>query len=279
MQRSQLSNFACRLHKSLAGLGREFDESLLCQRAIVFSPHPDDETLACGGTIARKVQAGADVKVVFMASGNASHSKFMSPQELAKTRRHEALAATSVLGLANQDIVFLDIPDHQIKDQAQSAGKRVRELLHEHRPIQVFIPYRADGPPDHIATNKIVSLALRSCNWPLAVLEYPVWFWNQWPWAFDQPVGRREQLAMAAHALLALGRACTRLTCKTPIIQVKSTKQLAISMYKSQVTRLLHSPTWPVLADVCHGDFLNCFDQDYEYFAMRSMSNRTPSPE
>lgn len=280
MKRSPLRNFAWGLHKHFAGLlGPGGDKSLLRERAIVFAPHPDDETLACGGTIARKTQSGADVKIVFMADGSASHSKFMPPQQLVELRRHEALAATNALGLPAENVIFLNIPDHQIKDNAGPAGERISQILREYRPTQVFIPYRADRTPDHIFTNRIVSLALRSCNWRITVLEYPVWFWNQWPWAFDPPVGRHERLTMAAQGALAIGRACTHLTCKVPIAEVKATKQLALSMYKSQMTRLLSLPAWPILADVCQGDFLKCFDQAYEYFAVRSVSNSAPSPE
>src|SRR5262245_43450761 len=39
-------------------------------RLLVFSPHPDDETLGAGGLIQRVLDAGGAVKVVFMTSGD-----------------------------------------------------------------------------------------------------------------------------------------------------------------------------------------------------------------
>ena len=44
---------------------------------IIFSPHPDDETLGCGGTIAKKVKEGYQVKIVFMTDGRNAFSKIL----------------------------------------------------------------------------------------------------------------------------------------------------------------------------------------------------------
>jgi hypothetical protein len=45
--------------------------NMIDRRMIVFSPHPDDETLACGGTIIRKIREGYDVytRAGFLLSG------------------------------------------------------------------------------------------------------------------------------------------------------------------------------------------------------------------
>jgi hypothetical protein len=43
---------------------RELGENDLGRSSIIFSPHQDDETLGCGGTIIRKKRVGADVKIV-----------------------------------------------------------------------------------------------------------------------------------------------------------------------------------------------------------------------
>jgi LmbE family N-acetylglucosaminyl deacetylase len=259
-------------------LGPGIDESLLRERAIVFAPHPDDETLACGGTIAKKVRCGADVKVVFMADGSGSHAKFMPPRELAQLRRQEALAATSALGLPAENLTFLNIPDHRIKDNAGPAAKRVTGLLDEHRPSQVFIPYIGDRASDHVATNQVVTSCLASCDWPVTVFQYPVWFWNHWPWAYTPPRSGRERIALAIQSVAAIARACARLRCRVHLADVKAVKHLALSMYKSQMTRLTPSSAWPILADVCQGDFLNCFDTDYEYFAVRAFAAHSRRP-
>ncbi len=51
--------------------------------ALVFSPHPDDESLGCGGTIIKKKSLGARVKLVHMTDGSAAnHDNLISSQEL-----------------------------------------------------------------------------------------------------------------------------------------------------------------------------------------------------
>ena len=84
---------------------RELDNEDLGRSTIVFSPHPDDETLGCGGTIAMKIKKGYNVSIVFMTDGrNALLEKFdirsnPSPQKLKGIRKEEAKQATKILGV------------------------------------------------------------------------------------------------------------------------------------------------------------------------------------
>jgi LmbE family N-acetylglucosaminyl deacetylase len=77
-------------------------------RALVLSPHPDDESIGCGGTIGLMKAAGATVDVLFMTSGEAGHPE-PPKAELAKAlleqRKKEAASACGVLGVDN--IFFL----------------------------------------------------------------------------------------------------------------------------------------------------------------------------
>jgi LmbE family N-acetylglucosaminyl deacetylase len=45
------------------------DTSLTEKSILVFAPHPDDETLGCGGTIANRVREGHEVEIFFMTDG------------------------------------------------------------------------------------------------------------------------------------------------------------------------------------------------------------------
>lgn len=70
-------------------------ESSLKERVVVFAPHPDDETLACGGTIAKSVHQGDDVYIVIMTDGRNSHrgvlgiEKNPTPEEIGVIRNNE----------------------------------------------------------------------------------------------------------------------------------------------------------------------------------------------
>src|SRR5947199_8996501 len=67
---------------------------------LVVSPHPDDETLGCGGLIARHATAGCAVAVAMLTDGEASHRDHptLDSRVLASTRREEVRAAPAVLG-------------------------------------------------------------------------------------------------------------------------------------------------------------------------------------
>lgn len=91
-------------------------------RLLVVSPHPDDETLCCAGTIQQALAAGAQVYVVWMTSGDGfewdaiylDRSPRPSPAELrqlAQVRSEEARAAASLLGVPQDHLFFLGYPD------------------------------------------------------------------------------------------------------------------------------------------------------------------------
>lgn len=92
------------------------------QRLLIFAPHPDDETLGCGGLIRQACKAGASVTVVFLTNGDgfrvAVERQFRSlhvgPKEyirFAALRQGEAQSALKNLGLTRRDILFLGYPD------------------------------------------------------------------------------------------------------------------------------------------------------------------------
>ncbi|RKJ98019.1 PIG-L family deacetylase, partial [Pseudoroseomonas wenyumeiae] len=68
---------------------------------VVLAPHPDDESLGCGGLLAAAAQAGRAVAVVFVSDGGASHPRSRRYPRLAlrRLREAEALAALAALGL------------------------------------------------------------------------------------------------------------------------------------------------------------------------------------
>jgi LmbE family N-acetylglucosaminyl deacetylase len=91
-------------------------------RLLVISPHPDDETLGCGGLIARVRGSGGQVRVVFLTNGDAfkvaasrEERKIRpTPQDLidfGAERQREAMLAGMRLGLKPSDLLFLGFPD------------------------------------------------------------------------------------------------------------------------------------------------------------------------
>jgi LmbE family N-acetylglucosaminyl deacetylase len=88
---------------------------------LVVAPHPDDETVACGGLALVALKAGARVSVVFLTSGDGlewdillSHAPLPEPKKmiaLGKRRMGEARDAAALLGIPSENLYFLGYPD------------------------------------------------------------------------------------------------------------------------------------------------------------------------
>ena len=99
-------------------------------RLMVFSPHPDDETLAAAGLIQRVLSLGGSVKVVFMTSGDGfpegveKENRIARPtaqdyRNYGKLRKKEARQALRILGMKKEDVVFLNFPDGGLRNLLQ----------------------------------------------------------------------------------------------------------------------------------------------------------------
>jgi LmbE family N-acetylglucosaminyl deacetylase len=236
--------------------------------AVVFAPHQDDETLGCGGTIILKRQAGTPVTVVFMTDGSTSHRRFIQADELIRLRKQEAFDAAVILGVAVDDVRFLDFPDSRLGRFHAAAVAKVSALLERQLPHEVFVPYRADATPDHESTYKIVLEAVQASGRALRIYEYPVWIWNQWPWVSLKLTCNRDFVSVIRrHSRARFGRKLLK-EFKSGVFvgDVLETKRRALAQHRSQMTILKPGVDWPTLGGVSDGDFLNCFFQEYEIF-------------
>lgn len=250
----------------------ECEGSDLARSAIVFSPHPDDETLGCGGTIIRKKKAGADVKIVFMTDGSRSHKRLISEQELKSIRKSEALAATQTLGVEPSAILFLEYKYGELNNSQDEAIPKVAELLQCHQPEEIFLPYHKEAPLDHSATNRLVLSALEICKIKAIVYEYPIWYWRHWPWT-SLTGDRREILSVLKDSLASgLGLHLLRdFRYSVYIGDVLELKRAALAQHKSQMKQLVPDSRWKTLGDISNGEFLECFFQDYEIFHQKCL--------
>ena len=92
---------------------------------LVVSPHPDDESLCCGGLMDSARRAGASVAIVWVTNGDGFKwdamvvEKKLRPRagayrELAQQRDSEARAAAAVLGVKPDSLFFLGYPDRGV---------------------------------------------------------------------------------------------------------------------------------------------------------------------
>ena len=115
-------------------------------RVVVISPHPDDEAIACSGTLLRHRASGDDVVIAIVTDGRLSKQAAM-PDEMAAIRRDEALLAARRLGVDRLEWLGL----HEGAWDAAELEKRLRALLERYEPTIVYAPSRVDFHPEHLS--------------------------------------------------------------------------------------------------------------------------------
>lgn len=126
------------------------------RRALVLAPHPDDETLACGGTVAALARTGTDVRVVVVTDGDGAKVD-LPAAEVARRRRREVADACRALGVPAP--VLLGLPDGGVTARVAAVADEVAGHLAAHDPDVVLLPWFGDGHPDHHGVNLALARA------------------------------------------------------------------------------------------------------------------------
>jgi len=112
---------------------------------LVVGPHPDDQELGMGGTIARLVEQGNDVLLLDMTNGEPT------PMGTPEIRAREAANAAQILGVKRRSLEFPNrFLEHSIEARHAVAG-----FIREHQAEILFVPFFHDAHPDHVATTRI----------------------------------------------------------------------------------------------------------------------------
>jgi LmbE family N-acetylglucosaminyl deacetylase len=165
--------------------------SLASSKLFILSPHPDDESLGCGGLIAACCAAGNAPVVAMLTDGSASHpdSYDFPPERLTTLRQQEALAAGQCLGLAPENLVFLGYPDSALPTSGldfAEAVARMASIALAQGCTAIVSPWVWDPHGDHTA-GALMGQAL-AARLELPLFEYPVWGWLL-PWDAEIAVG------------------------------------------------------------------------------------------
>lgn len=143
---------------------------------LILAPHPDDEIIGCGGLIARMVKEEHALHVVVLSGGGASHKECcrVGENELVAERRKLTIRAAEVVGLAKENIHFLDFTDGKISEKDAENMKRLQAIFTQLKPERILVPHHGEGWPDHLAARRI---GLQLASGVTEVYEYCVWFW------------------------------------------------------------------------------------------------------
>jgi LmbE family N-acetylglucosaminyl deacetylase len=140
---------------------------------LVMAPHPDDEALGCGGTIAIHAARGDRVGAVFLTSGELG-LRHLAREEAWRVREQEAAAAAAILGL--RGLTFLHRRDWFLEQEIAEAAAELRPVVEREAPDRIYLPHGREGHGDHRACGPILRAALAGYQGrPPRLFGYEVW--------------------------------------------------------------------------------------------------------
>lgn len=197
-------------------------KTLVNQNILIVAPHPDDETLGCGGAIALLRRLNVSVAVVVVSDGTKSHpnSKTHPPLALKRLREQESLSALKILGVDPEAVTFLAMPDGAVSVSGESeAIDAIARYLISLSPSVIFLPWRKDPHPDHRASWQLFEAVINHLTNPPRLIEYPIWDWD---------TEQRQDFSESVTAW------------RLDISSVLALKRQAIAQYRSQISDLIN---------------------------------------
>lgn len=149
-------------------------EKLTGKTILLFTPHPDDDTFCCGGTLSMLQKNGNDIHIVIYTNDDkGSYDPEMSSQRLAGIRMHEEEEACRTLGIPKSSIQWLQFDDGMLEyANTRDLVEEVTGIIRKYRPYVVLAPdpgseYVRWHKTDHrMAANNTID-AIRAAEWHL----------------------------------------------------------------------------------------------------------------
>jgi len=214
---------------------------------LVTIPHMDDGVLACGGTIAKLPQKER-IHLIYATDGMGSPAPVLpwrdsvSP-DLGAARVKEARAAMGCLGIPQNNIHFLGLPDGRLRQHLHTLRNLLAEHISRIKPTHILTTFRYDRHPDHLALNRVVTAMHQ--QYQAQLTEYFVYYrWRLLP---------RGDVRQYIHSddLFAV-----------TLEEVAAQKRTALDYFTSQTTRFYGWQTRPNLTP----QLLDEVSQEPEFF-------------
>lgn len=131
-------------------------------RIVVIAPHPDDETLGCGGTLLRHKAKGDEVHWLIMTKPDVN-TGFDSEGIAARNKEIEKVALEYSFDSVNQlNFSAARLDGYPIQDIIAEVSTRFRELL----PQVIYLPFQHDVHSDHRVIFDAVASCVKSFRFP-----------------------------------------------------------------------------------------------------------------
>jgi LmbE family N-acetylglucosaminyl deacetylase len=164
---------------------QSLDIGLLTGTIAIVAPHMDDEALACGGLIA-KLPGKNRIHLIYATDGMRSPSPILPGDEissdLGEVRMNESTRAMKMLGVPEQNLHFLSLPEAQLERYISALQQSLTQKLQQIAPQHILVPFRYDRHPDHLAVNHVVVSGLKQGILNAQLIEYFVYYrWRLLP--------------------------------------------------------------------------------------------------
>ena len=141
------------------------------KNVLAVFPHADDETVHCGGTLARFAETGARVTLLLLTGGERGNAEGAIDPALKAVRGREAERAAAILGVTR--LIQEDFGDGQLGQQTEAVAPALSRRIAEVNPDLILTYDLAgfDGHEDHVACSQLLTEQCRA-KFPAVPLWY-----------------------------------------------------------------------------------------------------------
>lgn len=146
------------------------------QRLLVLAPHPDDEILGCGGTLALAARRGAQVHVLVAFDGaSGDPDGRYDDQDYVHLRQQETRQGGARLGVGGY--TFWGLPEGHSPGEAdiEHGAQRLAEFVRDWKPDVILAPWHGDQHMDHQSLSVAVTRFLEISPFAGDVWGFEVW--------------------------------------------------------------------------------------------------------
>ena len=144
------------------------------KRILVISPHPDDEVIGCGGTLAKYISKGSQIEIIFLTSGEDG-IKGKNDLETMQIREQESREVEKFMG-------FRYIEFWREKDGAFTVTRELVQLLmkriQDYNPDEIFVTHENEQHRDHKQASRLVFETV--LKMPSHLTKPLVWMYEVW---------------------------------------------------------------------------------------------------
>ena len=125
-------------------------------KILVIAPHPDDEIIGVGGTIAKRIREGHEVYVCIVTKG----TKPLFDEDFIDQGRNECVEADKMLGV--KETIFLDFPAVMLETiPRHELNGKIVDVVQKIQPDEIYVPHRGDMQIDHQMVADAAMVAVR----------------------------------------------------------------------------------------------------------------------